>query len=216
MKDLKKLLSNNEHLLSKYLDADIQDILFSTKQVDKHRIQYAYELVSHALSDIYSLINKNAFKPAVIDVLSSIKTQAVDKYYNVLYVFCTKNYAYTFSLPKSEMPHFIINGYTIYFIESNICSIVVTKNNCIIAIGDIIDNSIRWTNQIVFSLKYYFTLDTPNMNKSFTDAIVSNIILRNMHWYKRYNSYTNIIKNDIIRNNTSYTSYSICINDFIK
>ena len=181
MKDIKKLLSDNECLLSKYLAADIQDILFSTKQVDTDRIQYAYELVSHALSDIYNLIDKNAFKQIVIDVLSSIKTQAVNKDYNVLCIFYTKNYAYAFSFPKSEIPHFIINGYTIYYVETNLHSIIVTKNNRIIAIGDIIDSSIRWSSRLTFNLKYYFDLDTPNMSKQFTDAIVSNIILRNMN-----------------------------------
>lgn len=181
MKDLKELLSDNECLLSKHLDADIQDILFSTKQVDTDRIQYAYELVSHALSDIYNLIDKNAFKPIVIDVLSSIKTQAVNKDYNVLYIFCTKNYAYAFSLPKSEIPHFIINGYTIYYVETNLHSIIVTKNNRIIAAGDIIAGSIKWSSRLTFNLKYYFDLDTSCIDKQLTDVIVSNIILQSMH-----------------------------------
>ena len=57
----------------------------------------------------------------------------------------------------------------------------VKKNNRIIAIGDIIDSSIRWSSRLTFNLKYYFDLDTPCIDKQLTDVIVSNIILQSMH-----------------------------------
>ena len=79
------------------------------------------------------------------------------------------------------MPKFIINGYTIYYVETNLHSIIVTKNNRIITAGDIIAGSIKWSSRLTFNLKYYFDLDTPCIDKQLTDAIVSNIILQSMH-----------------------------------
>ena len=179
MKDIKKLLSDNEHLLKEHLDADAFNIIFSMKQTDDMDV---YNILSHALNNLYGLIINSTSKSEIIDTLyHCIKIQCFDKDFNSLCLFCTKNCIYIFAFSDFAMPKFIINGYTIYYVETNLHSIIVTKNNRIIAAGDIIAGSIKWSSRLTFNLKYYFDLDTPCIDKQLTDVIVSNIILQSMH-----------------------------------
>ena len=81
MKDIKKLLSDNEHLLKEHLDADAFNIIFSMKQTDDMDV---YNILSHALNNLYGLIINSTSKSEIIDTLyHCIKIQCFDKDFNL-------------------------------------------------------------------------------------------------------------------------------------